>query len=149
MAGQLSEPREWSGPDVQRIIDRELGRNPELRSGYAAYAAMLQHFQYTGDGKRLRAGILDNAARQYRRNGVPRAELFTFNDGGADFLFDLLFQRTVLVWGSARPWRRVVGTMHITRAIRGLGKGWIRVTPGRTHREAVRADQTIFARLGD
>ena len=99
MAGRLSEPGEWSGAEVEGIIDRELGRNPEIRSGHSVYTVMLRHFQSTGDGKRLRAGILDHAARQYRKNGVPRAELITFNDGGADFLFDLLFERTVLVWG--------------------------------------------------
>lgn len=102
MAGKASASGTWSGPDIGAIIDRELGRNPELRSGHSAYAAMLQDFRATGDGGRLRAGILDAAARQYRKDGVPDAALVTFNDGAADFLFDLTRERTVLVWGVSR-----------------------------------------------
>jgi hypothetical protein len=102
MARQAAAPRDWSGVPIDAIIDRELGQNPELRSGYAAYADMLQDFQSTGDAERLLNGVLDHAARQYRKNGVPNAELVTFNDGGADFLYDRSCERTVLVWGVSR-----------------------------------------------
>lgn len=99
MAGQMSASQDRSGVAIEGIIDRELGCNTELRSGHAAYAALLQEFQSTGDRKRLVKGVLDNAALQYRKSGIANAELVTFNDGAADFLFDLLCERAVLVWG--------------------------------------------------
>ena len=99
MAMRSSASRDWSSVAIETIIDRELGRNPELRTGQAAYATMLRDYQTTGDGERLLTGILDNAARQYRKSGVPDANFVTFNDGSADFLFDLSRERTVLVWG--------------------------------------------------
>lgn len=102
MAPQATASRDWSGVPIAHIIDRELGRNPELRSGYAAYAALLQEFRSTGDWPRLFEGILDNAARQYRKGGVPNPEFVTFDDGGANFLFDLKHERSVLVWGVSR-----------------------------------------------
>lgn len=99
MASQSSPARDWSGIAIEEVIDRELGCNPELRTGLAAYAVLLQDFQATGNGKNLLNGVLDNAAQQYRKAGVPNAEFVTFNDGSADFLFDLLRERTVLVRG--------------------------------------------------
>ena len=98
MAKHSSTSDAWSD-DITATIDRELGRNPELRSGNAAYAAMLKEFQKTGDDEGLLNGILDNAARQYRKAGVPDAEFTIFNDGAANFLFDLTHERAVLVWG--------------------------------------------------
>jgi len=99
---QSSASRASSNTPLETIVDQELGRNPELRSGMAAYAAMLKEYGITGDSGRLLTGILDNAARQYRKNGVPDAQLVTFNDGAADFLFDLTLERAVVVWGVSR-----------------------------------------------
>lgn len=92
----------WSGASIERIIDRELGRNAELRSGASAYAGMLDHFRRTGNGQQLLQSILNLASRQYRKNGADDAELVTFNDGGADFLYDISRSRVVLVSGVSR-----------------------------------------------
>jgi hypothetical protein len=102
MARQSAASHEWSTAPIEAIIDRELGSNPELQSGLAAYATILKEYRSTGNGSRLLKGILDNAARQYRKSGVPDAQLVTFNDGAADFLFDLTLERTVVVWGVSR-----------------------------------------------
>ncbi len=99
MAGRVSASPQWSGVPIEAIIDRELGCNLELRSGYAAYGFMLWPFQATGDVRRLLVGILNYAGRQYRNGGVPNAELVRLHDGRANFLFDLHLERTVLVWG--------------------------------------------------
>ena len=93
---------DWSGVPIEAIIDRELGRNPEIRSGMSAYSGMLQQFQASGDGAGLLNAILDHAAAHYRASGVNDARLVTFNDGSANFLFDTLRERTVLVWGLSR-----------------------------------------------
>ena len=125
------------GAGIEGVIDRELGRNPELRIGYAAYAAMLQDFQSTQDGKRLLAGILDHAAGQYRKSGVPSAKFVTFDDGGANILFDLARERTVLVWGVSRtvPARSRDNSYHrgYPRAGKDLDKGhaWSHAQGGR------------------
>lgn len=92
--------RSWAGT-IETIVDRELGGNPELRNGIAAYADLLAAFQRTGDARALLRGILDHAAREYIKAGVPDAQLVTFNDGAADMLFDQKFERTVMVWGSS------------------------------------------------
>jgi hypothetical protein len=92
--------RHWTGT-IETIIDRELGTNPELRSGMAAYADMLAGFQQSGDAHALLHGILDHAAMEYIKAGVPDAQLVTFNDGAADMLFDGRHERTVLVWGTS------------------------------------------------
>ena len=103
MPGKPGGSQSWSGglSDAQ-LIDRELGRNPELRSGVSAYSELLRAYQKSGDKRQLSVGILDHAARQYRKGGVPRAKFVTFNDGAADFLFDLTHERTILVWGLSR-----------------------------------------------
>jgi hypothetical protein len=98
----VEAPRAWSGVPIESIIDRELGRNAELRDGLSAYAHLLDDFHASGDGERLLNGILDHAAWQYRRNGQPNASFVTFDDGSANFLFDLVRERTVLVWGRSR-----------------------------------------------
>ncbi|WP_137177758.1 hypothetical protein [Roseomonas sp. AR75] len=95
-------PGDWSGQPIERIIDRELGRNPELRSGMAAYAALLTDFGATGNDAPLLEGILDHAATQYRKAGVPDAQLVILDDGAVDLLFDLTRERTVIVWGRSR-----------------------------------------------
>ena len=92
----------WSGASIERIIDRELGRNAELRSGASAYASMLDHFHRTGNGQQLLQSIINLASRQYRKNAAEDAELVTFGDGAADFLYDLKRTRVVLVWGVSR-----------------------------------------------
>ena len=97
-----SKTRDWSSIAVEQVIDREFDRNPELRTGAAAYAGMLQHFQRTGDAKGLLDGILEHAARQYRKVVEGYPELVVFDDGAANFLFDLSADRTVLVWGVSR-----------------------------------------------
>jgi hypothetical protein len=98
-----SSGSEWSGMPIEKIIDRELGRNPQIRCGVAAYAAMLKELKETGDRRNLFEKILEYAAYEYRRRGVPDANLVTFNDGSADFLFDLTRERVVLVSGVSRP----------------------------------------------
>ncbi len=92
----------WSGPVIETIIDRELGRNPELRRGTAAYATLLQAYQASGDLAALRDGVFDHAAQLYRHINGAGSALVTFNDGSADFLFDRQHDRTVLVWGVSR-----------------------------------------------
>lgn len=137
MARRTSEPRDWSGVSIEAIIDRELGRNPELRTGLAAYARMLKDFEQTGDAEKLLTAILDNAARQYRQAGVPNADFVTFNDGGANFLFDLSLERSVLVWGVSQtvPARSRDDAYHAgyPRAGDGLDKGhaWSHAQGGR------------------
>jgi hypothetical protein len=136
MARQSPASRDWSGVAIEAIVDRELGRNPELRSGYAAYAHMLQDFQSTGNGQRLLTGILDNAARQYRKSGVPDADFVTFSDGSANFLFDLSCERTVLVWGASQTASGSRDNAYhagYPRAGQGLDKGhaWSHAQGGR------------------
>ena len=63
----ISKARDWSSIPIERLIDREFGRNPELRRGTSAYARLLQKFQRAGDAKKLLQGILDHAARRYRQ----------------------------------------------------------------------------------
>jgi len=92
----------WSGASIEQIIDRELGRNAELRSGASAYASMLDHFRRTGNGLRFLRSILNLASREYRESGARDAELLTFGDGGAEFLYDLTRTRVVMVWGVSR-----------------------------------------------
>ncbi len=92
----------WSGPTIEGVIDRELGLNPELRRGTAAYVALIQAYQGGGDLAALREGVFEHAAQLYRSANGNRAALVTFNDGAADFLFDRLVERTVLVWGISR-----------------------------------------------
>lgn len=92
----------WSGVPIETIIDRELGRNPELKNGMSAYASMFAAWQSDGDGGRLLHALLDHASAAYRAAGQPDAELFTFGDGAADFLFDMVRERVVLVWGVSR-----------------------------------------------
>jgi len=86
---------------IDATIDAALGTNPALRSGTAAYVALLQDFQTSRDERRLIAGIVEYAAQQYRQN-TPNAQLVTFNDGAADMLFDRTCERTVLVFGITR-----------------------------------------------
>jgi hypothetical protein len=97
-----SKTRDWSGVPIEQLIDREFGRNPELRSGAAAYAGMLQIFQMSGDAEELLAGILKHATRQYLKVAEGFPDLVIFNDGAANFLFDISAGRTVLVWGISR-----------------------------------------------
>ena len=89
----------WKNLPIETIIDRELGRNPEIRSGLSAYAGMLAEYRRDGDGARLLDALLDGAAHAYRAAGVQDAELLVFDDGAANFLFDAVRDRTVLVWG--------------------------------------------------
>lgn len=128
--------RDWSGAGIAPIIDRELGRNPEIRSGTAAYAHMLGAWQRTGDGVRLLDRILSYAARRYREAGAPRAALVTFNDGAADFLFDPERERVVLVWGTSRVAAAARDSAYhagYPRAGDGLDKGhaWAHAQGGR------------------
>jgi hypothetical protein len=90
---------EWSGSSIDTIIDRELGRNHEIRSGFAAYADLLDEYRRTGNRLRLLSRLLDQAAFAYRQAGQADAVLLRFNDGGASFLFDTVRERAVLVWG--------------------------------------------------
>jgi hypothetical protein len=127
----------WSGQPIEAVIDRELGRNVELRSGTAAYAAMLGQYAIDGDGARLLEAILTHAAHEYRQGGVAEAELVTFSDRNADFLFDLALERTVLVWGTSRtvPANSRDDAYHAgyPRAGDGLDKGhaWSHAQGGR------------------
>ena len=92
----------WSGPIIETVIDRELGRNPELRRGTAAYATLLQAYQASGNLVALKDGVFDHAAQLYISANGGQSALMTFNDGSADFLFDRQHDRTVLVWGVSR-----------------------------------------------
>lgn len=94
--------RDWSGVPIVSLIDREFGHNPELRSGAAAYAALLQDFRRSGKVGPLLDGVLDHAARQYRKSAGVRPKLLVFDDEAANFLFDEAAARTVLVWGVSR-----------------------------------------------
>lgn len=93
---------DWSGVPIEAIIDRELGRNPELKSGFSAYASMLAEFQSSGDDVRFAQRLIDHADAAYRRAGQPRAELYIVNDDGVNYLFDMVRERVVLVWGVSR-----------------------------------------------
>lgn len=92
----------WSGVPIEAIIDRELGCNVELKSGVSAYASMFAVWKQDKDGGRFLGALLDHAAAAYRSAGQPRAELYTFGDGAVDFLFDMVRERAVLVWGVSR-----------------------------------------------
>lgn len=94
--------RNFSDIPIEQLIAREFGLNPELRNGTSAYAALLREFHETGDTAALLDGIIDHAAKQYRRGSAGFPGLVVFNDGAADFLFDLSTDRTVLVWGTSR-----------------------------------------------
>ena len=89
MASLAKSKPDWTGVPIESIIDRELGRNPDLRSGLSAYAAMIAAFQSSGDGEQLLNDILDHAAQQYRGSHDHDAELLTFGDGACNYLFDL------------------------------------------------------------
>ncbi len=91
--------RGWSGRSIESIIDRELALNDEIRTGHAAYAEMLFRFRRSRNGVQLLRSILNLAASEYRARGAARAMLTTFDDGAANFLFDLDRDRVVLVWG--------------------------------------------------
>lgn len=92
----------WSGVPIETIIDRELGRNAELKDGMSAYVSMFAAWQQHGDGGRLLTALLDHAAAAYAAAGQPQAQFCTFGDGAADFLFDSVRDRVVLVWGVSR-----------------------------------------------
>lgn len=138
MPGKPGGSPAWSGGlSADQLIDRELGRNPELRSGVSAYSELLRTYQKSRDKQQLSLGILDQAAREYRKGGVPQAELVTFNDGAVDFLFDLTCERTVLVWGVSQTVavnsRDDAYHAGFPRAGKGLDKGhaWSHAQGGR------------------
>ena len=138
MPGKPGGSAAWSGGlSADQLIDRELGRNPELRSGVSAYSELLRTYQKSRDKQQLSLGILDQAAREYRKGGVPQAELVTFSDGAVDFLFDLTCERTVLVWGVSRTVaansRDDAYHAGFPRAGKGLDKGhaWSHAQGGR------------------
>lgn len=91
--------RDWSGISIEALIDREFGLNPELKNGFSAYADMYAEFQGSGDGLRFLQRLLDYAGAQYRAAGQAQAQLSTFSDGSANFLFDHVRDRVVFVWG--------------------------------------------------
>jgi hypothetical protein len=84
---------------IETIIDREFGLNPEIKNGASAYADMYAEWVKTGDGQRFLERLLDHAGAAYRAAGQPKAQLFTFSDGAANFLFDMVRERVVFVWG--------------------------------------------------
>lgn len=90
---------DWSSIPIEDIIDREFGRNPELRDGMSAYASMYAEWRTSGDGGQFLNRLLDYAAAKYREAGQPRAQLCTFSDGSANFLYDHNVDRVALVWG--------------------------------------------------
>lgn len=102
MARRRKDKLDWSGIPIEAIIDREFGRNPELKSGMSAYADMLAEWEESGDGERFLERLLDHAGAGYRKAGNSRAELYTFSDGAANFLFDMVRERVVLVWGVSK-----------------------------------------------
>ena len=93
----------WSGIPIDTLIDREFGRNPEIRNGISAYAGMLADWEQTGDGAALLDALLDLAAANYRKAGQQDAKFYVFSDGAANFLLDIVRERVVLVWGEGRP----------------------------------------------
>jgi hypothetical protein len=93
---------DWSGVPIEAIIDREFGRNSELKSGMSAYADMLAEWERSGNSQHFLERVLDHAGASYREAGQSRAELYTFSDGAANFLFDMVRERVVLVWGASR-----------------------------------------------
>jgi hypothetical protein len=90
---------DWSSVPIEKIIDREFGRNPELRDGMSAYASMYAEWCANGDGEQFLESLLDYAGAKYREAGQSAAQLFTFSDGSTNFLFDCNLDRVVLVWG--------------------------------------------------
>lgn len=90
---------DWSKVPIDSIIDREFGRNPEIKTGASAYADMLAQWSESGDGTRMLERVLDYAGAAYRAAGQPQAELVTFADRGVNFLFDVTLERAALIWG--------------------------------------------------
>ncbi len=99
MATKAGSKPDWSGVSIEAIIDREFGRNPELKDGFSAYASMLADWDASGDGVAFLESLLDYAGASYRKAGQKGAALYTFSDGAANFLFDMVRERVVFVWG--------------------------------------------------
>ncbi|GGH20311.1 hypothetical protein GCM10007036_23800 [Alsobacter metallidurans] len=88
-----------SGLSIEAAIDAELKHNPAVRDGLSAYAGLASGFRLKKDAVALLAGVLSHAAATYRAAGNRDADLVTFDDGAANFLFDVKQGRTVLCWG--------------------------------------------------
>lgn len=146
MASRAPAQRDWSGAPIEAIIDRELGANPEIRSGNSAYATMLAEYRAGSCGEKFLQAILDHAVGQHRANGRPNTQFVTFSDGSANFLFDTTDDRSVLVWGVSQT--VAAGTRDnayhagYPRAGDGLDKG----LPGATPRAGARAAPIISGR---
>ncbi len=147
-------PQGWSGVPIEAIIDRELGSNPEIRSGLSAYAAAMDAFRASGDGTAFITAVLDHAATQHRGQGHQSARFVTFSDGSANFLFDMTEDRAVVVWGVSQA--TAAGTRDnayhagYPRAGDGLDKGhaWSHAQGGREggpnyFRQAARLNRAI------
>ncbi|MBA2920557.1 hypothetical protein GON01_02485 [Sphingomonas sp. MAH-20] len=94
--------RDWSSVPIEAIIDREFGLSPELKSGASAYADMLGEWRQSGDDVQFLERLLDHAGACYRNSGQPQAHLYTFSDGAVNYLYDMVLDRVVLVWGVSR-----------------------------------------------
>jgi hypothetical protein len=97
-----------SGNITARIDQALLGAIPGLQSGLGAYAEALAAYNAAGRTPAaqdaLCEAILSLAARRYR-DGAPsrqQVELYAFNDGAFDILFDCGYERTVMVHGLSR-----------------------------------------------
>lgn len=88
-------------------IDQALGSVAGVESGLPDYANMLARLGRSRlkPGERLaalRAGVVDIAAEHYLATLGRRVELFEFNDGAFDYLFDATLERSVLAHGLSR-----------------------------------------------
>lgn len=89
-------------------IDRELASSHEVRSGIAAYAAILSRYEKAtrmdaaSAALDLRSSVVGLAARLHRRSAGRDVELLMFSDGANECLFDATNERTVLMYGLSK-----------------------------------------------
>lgn len=98
-----------AGQAIIDRIDEALGSVSGLRDGSGTYAALLAEYEKVRKAKGrdaglalLRDGVIGIAAARYRGAAGAGVELLTFEDRGVGFLFDMTFERTVLVHGFTR-----------------------------------------------
>lgn len=109
---------------IIRRIDESLQSLPGVDSGVGDYAGALEEFERAGrDGpalQRLRAAVVESAARRYWSSVGRPVELLEMNDGDFDVVYDRTLERTVLVHGLTRS---VTPVRHGRAARHAAGPG--------------------------